>query len=57
MGGIRPKKHLGELLLNYPRAFRGFSTPEVPECYAKIQSDFKIENVLLKQTAKAGVGE
>lgn len=57
--GIRPKKHLGELVLDYLRTFRGSLTPEVPERYAKIQSELKTQNVLFEQIimAEAGVEE
>ena len=47
-------KQLGELVINYSRGFRGSLTPEVPECYAKIQCKPKIENVLLWSNGNGG---
>jgi hypothetical protein len=47
-------KQLGELVINYSRGFRGSLTPEVPECYAKIQCEPNIENVLLWSNGNGG---
>jgi hypothetical protein len=47
-------KQLGELVINYSRGFRGSLTPEVPECYAKIQCKPKNENVLLWSNGNGG---